>query len=75
MQLNCQLLQLFVQNSRRVLSRNEMLKDLSQSEDAPQAETLKARIKHLRQKLQAAGALADLIETVYALGYRLKPFV
>jgi DNA-binding response OmpR family regulator len=39
------------------------------------AETLKADIKHLRQKLQAAGAIADLIETVYAVGYRLKPNV
>jgi len=39
------------------------------------AETLKADIEHLRQKLQAAGAIADLIETVYDVGYRLKPNV
>lgn len=66
------LLQLFLQNGGRVLSRDEFLQHLWSAEDTPQADTVKAHIKHLRQKLQAVGAPADLIETVYGVGYRLK---
>ena len=38
----------------------------------PEEATVKAHIRGLRQKLEAAGAPHDLIETVYGLGYRLK---
>ena len=34
-------------------------------------ETIKAHMRNLRSKLTAAGAPADLIETIYGLGYRL----
>jgi DNA-binding response OmpR family regulator len=30
-------------------------------------------MRNLRQKLSAAGCAANLIETVYGLGYRLNP--
>ncbi|WP_373525109.1 response regulator, partial [Nostoc sp.] len=38
----------------------------------PGEEAVRTQIKGLRQKLKSAGA-ADLIETVYGIGYRLKP--
>ena len=36
-------------------------------------DTLRAHMRNLRQKLGAARAAPDLIETVYGLGYRLNP--
>jgi DNA-binding response OmpR family regulator len=39
--------------------------------DAPGADSLKTHIKNLRAKLSAAGAPADLVETVYGVGFRL----
>jgi hypothetical protein len=41
-------------------------------EEPPSENAVRAQIKSLRQKLKKAGAAADLIETVYGLGYRLK---
>ncbi len=67
------LLELFMRNSSRVYSRSAILDHLWSFEDPPGEETIRAHIKGLRQKLKGAGAPADLIETVYGLGYRLKP--
>lgn len=67
------LLELFMRNSSRVFSRSAILEQLWSFEEPPAEETVRAHIKGLRQKLKAAGAPADLIETVYGLGYRLKP--
>ncbi|NDC34811.1 MAG: DNA-binding response regulator [Synechococcaceae bacterium WB9_2_112] len=36
-------------------------------------DALRAHMRNLRQKLSAAGCAANLIETVYGLGYRLNP--
>ncbi len=66
------LLELFLRNSSRVYSRTAILDHLWSFEDPPAEDTIRAHIKGLRQKLKAAGAPADLIETVYGLGYRLK---
>ena len=66
------LLEMFMHNGRRVLNQSEILELLWHKEETPSADTVKAHIKNLRQKLQAVGAPADLIETVYGLGYRLK---
>lgn len=68
----CRLLELFLQKGRCILRRDEILKRLWQPEETPHEETIKAHIKHLRRKLQAVGAPADLIETVYGVGYRLQ---
>jgi diguanylate cyclase (GGDEF)-like protein len=67
------LLELFMRNSNRVFSRSAILEQLWSFEEPPAEETVRAHIKGLRQKLKSAGAPADLIETVYGLGYRLKP--
>ncbi|GAB1544513.1 hypothetical protein NUACC21_71890 [Scytonema sp. NUACC21] len=44
-------------------------------EDTPGEEAVRTHIKGLRQKVKAVGAPGDLIETVYGIGYRLKPQV
>jgi len=66
------LLELFLRNSNRVYSRSAILDHLWSFEEPPAEDTIRAHIKGLRQKLKAVGAPADLIETVYGLGYRLK---
>lgn len=68
------LLELFLRNGDRVLSRNTILHHLWASDDPPGAETVKVHLRSLRQKLKSLGAADDLIETIYGQGYRLKPF-
>ncbi|ACC83120.1 response regulator [Nostoc punctiforme] len=67
------LLELFLRNSRRVFSCGMILEHLWSYEDTPQEEAVRTHIKGLRQKLKAVGAPGDLVETVYGIGYRLKP--
>ena len=66
------LLEFFLRNGRRVFSRAQILEHLWSFEQVPEEATVKAHIRGLRQKLEAAGAPSDIIETVYGLGYRLK---
>ncbi|NEO99793.1 MAG: response regulator transcription factor [Symploca sp. SIO2E9] len=66
------LLEFFLRSGRRVFSRAQILEHLWPFERLPEEATVKAHIRGLRQKLEAAGAPSDLIETVYGLGYRLK---
>lgn len=66
------ILELFLRNSRRVFSQGAILEHLWSFEELPEEDTVRAHIKGLRQKLKAAGAPTDFIETVYGLGYRLK---
>ncbi|GBE94994.1 response regulator [Nostoc cycadae] len=67
------LLELFLRNSRRVFSCGMILEHLWSYEDTPGEEAVRTHIKGLRQRLKAVGAPSDLIETVYGIGYRLKP--
>ncbi|MBD2307724.1 response regulator [Chroococcidiopsis sp. FACHB-1243] len=67
------LLELFMRNPQRVFSRGAIVEQLWALDDPPEEDTIKSHIKSLRQKLKAAGASKDAIETVYGLGYRLKP--
>ena len=66
------LLELFLRNGNRVLSRSAILENLWSFDEPPDEDAVKAHIKRLRQKLKRAGAPNDFIETVYGLGYRLK---
>lgn len=66
------LLELFLRNSRRVFSCSAILERIWSFDKIPGEEAVRTQIKGLRQKLKTAGA-ADLIETVYGIGYRLKP--
>lgn len=67
------LLELFLRNSRRVFSCGMILEHLWSYETVPGEEAVRTHIKGLRQKLKSVGAPHDLIETVYGIGYRLKP--
>jgi DNA-binding response OmpR family regulator/HPt (histidine-containing phosphotransfer) domain-containing protein len=67
------LLDLFLRNPRRIFGRSEIVDRLWDLEDPPQEDTIKSYIKSLRHKLKTADAPSNLIETVYGLGYRLKP--
>lgn len=66
------MLELLLRNNQRVYSRAAILNQLwSFDDELPGEDTVKAHIKGLRQKLRVVGA-ANLIETVYGLGYRLN---
>jgi DNA-binding response OmpR family regulator len=67
------LLQLFLRNSQRIFSRSMILDRLWSIAEYPGEDAVTTHIKKLRQKLKAAGMTADLIETIYGLGYRLLP--
>lgn len=69
----CALLELFLRNSHRVFSCEAILENLWSFEEIPSDEAVRTHIKGLRHKLKAVGAPGDLIETVYGIGYRLKP--
>lgn len=67
------LLELFLRNPQRLLSRQAIIDHLWSIEETPVEGSVTNLVKDLRQRLKAAGMKADLIETVYGLGYRLKP--
>jgi DNA-binding response OmpR family regulator/HPt (histidine-containing phosphotransfer) domain-containing protein len=67
------MLELLLRNSKRVFSCNAILEHLWSYDEAPSEEAIRTHIKGIRQKLRRAGATTDLIETVYGIGYRLKP--
>ncbi|MGG6297126.1 PAS domain S-box protein [Leptolyngbya sp. AN02str] len=66
------LLELFLRYPQRVFSCGAILEHIWAFETMPGDEAVRTHIKGLRQKLKAAGAPADLVETVYGIGYRLK---
>jgi DNA-binding response OmpR family regulator len=66
------ILELFLRNPQRLFSRTAMLEQLwSYSRDMPDELTVKSHIRSLRQRLRTID-MADLIETVYGMGYRLN---
>lgn len=67
------LLELLMRNPRRVFSCGMLLEHLWTYEDMPGEEAVRTHIKGLRHKLRDADAPAEMIETVYGIGYRLKP--
>ncbi|MGD1860527.1 MAG: response regulator [Leptolyngbyaceae cyanobacterium] len=66
------LLELFLRHPEQVFSHAALAENLWTLEKLPTENTLRAHIKGLRKQLKAAG-VEDCIETVYGLGYRLKP--
>ncbi|NJL45830.1 MAG: response regulator [Leptolyngbyaceae cyanobacterium SM2_3_12] len=67
------LLELFLRHPHRLLSRTCIIDHLWPFDDAPVEGSVTTLIKDLRRRLKAAGMTQDPIETVYGLGYRLKP--
>jgi DNA-binding response OmpR family regulator len=70
--LNPSTYELLLRNGRRVLSRSMMIENVWSLESPPEEHTVKVHIRGLRQKLKAAGASEDFIETVHSMGYRLS---
>ena len=66
------LLELFLRHPHRIFSQTALLDHLWSLEDFPSENAVRTQIKGLRQKLKKAGAEANLIETIYGLGYRLQ---
>ncbi|MEB3277625.1 MAG: response regulator [Lyngbya sp.] len=67
------LLKLFLKNPERIYSRNAILDRLWGFDNAPTDRAIITHIKDLRKKLKAGGLTEEIIETVYGMGYRLKP--
>lgn len=67
------LLELFLRNPHRIFSTSALIDHVWSFEEPPTEDTVRSHIKKLRQKLKAAGAYDDPIETVYGIGYRLRP--
>lgn len=67
------LLEALIQARGRTCAKHTLLGSAwSWSEEAGEA-SLKTHIKNLRSKLCAASAPADLVQTVYGVGFRLNP--
>jgi DNA-binding response OmpR family regulator/HPt (histidine-containing phosphotransfer) domain-containing protein len=67
------ILELFLRNHHRVFNCGMILEHLWPYDEAPGEEAVRTHIKGLRHKLKVAGVPSDPIETVYGIGYRLKP--
>jgi DNA-binding response OmpR family regulator len=66
------LLELFLRNPQRAFSRSAIIDRLWSIDTTPSEGAVTNLIKDLRQKLKTAGMTADLLETVYGLGYRVR---
>ncbi|MBN3960330.1 response regulator [Nostoc sp. NMS8] len=67
------LLELFLQNPDRIFSRAVILDRLWGFGDAPTENAVTTHIKDLRKKLKTVGLTEEFLETVYGMGYRIKP--
>lgn len=67
------LLELFLRNPNRLFNRSNIIDHLWSYDDMPVEGSVTTLIKDLRRRLKAVGVEPDPIETVYGLGYRLKP--
>ncbi|MFM7575275.1 MAG: response regulator transcription factor [Snowella sp.] len=65
------ILELLLRNGRRVLSRSMIIDHIWKVESPLEEYTVKVHVRSLRQKLKAAGAPDDIIETLHGIGYRL----
>lgn len=66
------LLELFLRHPQRIFSRSNIIDHLWSIDETPVEGSVTNLIKDLRRRLKSAGINAELIETVYGLGYRLK---
>lgn len=67
------ILELLLLHPHRIFSRAAILERLWELDEAPTENAISSHIKAIRQKLRAAGATHDWIETMYGFGYRLRP--
>lgn len=67
------IIELLLQHNQKPLNACTIVDRVWNSLETPGEETVRVHIKDLRQKLKAAGAPGDLIQTIYRRGYRLNP--
>jgi two-component system, OmpR family, manganese sensing response regulator len=67
-----QLIEYFMRHPNRILSRNQIEQALWSWGTQPESNAVTTLVRRLRQRLEAVGA-KDWLETVYGMGYRLKP--
>ncbi len=67
-----ELLRCFVTDPGKAFSREQLLEKVWGYEYAGDTRTVDVHIRHLRLKLSADSALAEAVETVRGLGYRLR---
>jgi len=67
------LLKYFVENSERVLSREELLNDVWGYNSYPTTRTVDNQILKLRQKLEPGSVDPHHLQTVYGAGYKFVP--
>jgi diguanylate cyclase (GGDEF)-like protein len=67
------LLELLLRNSHRIFNSNVLIDQIWSFEEPPTEDTIRSHVKGLRHKLKTAGVSGDPIETVYGIGYRLRP--
>lgn len=66
------ILELLLRHPQQIFSRSSILDLVWAAGDFPSEESVTTHIKGLRQKFKTAGMIADPIETLYGLGYRLR---
>lgn len=66
------ILALLLRHPNQIFSRSALIDRLWELEETPTESAISSHIKAIRQKLKAAGATQDLIETIYGFGYRLR---
>jgi OmpR-family two-component system manganese-sensing response regulator len=67
-----QLLEYFLRHPRQVLSHNQIENALWEWDFEPESNAVTKLVRRLRQRLEALGA-AEWVETIYGMGYRLRP--
>ncbi|MEB3312478.1 MAG: response regulator transcription factor [Snowella sp.] len=65
------ILELFLKNPNRVLTRSDILDKLWDFDQSSGEGTVKTHITNLRNKLRSVSGKDSLIETIYGIGYRL----
>jgi DNA-binding response OmpR family regulator len=66
------ILELLLLHPKQIFSRSAIIDRLWELEETPTESAISSHIKAIRQKLKAAGAKQDWIETMYGFGYRLR---
>lgn len=71
--LEFRLLSILAEHPGRVYSRGQLMTSLYSDQRVVCDRTIDSHIKKLRKKISAAGAKADLIQSVYGVGYKYEP--
>lgn len=65
------ILKLLLEHPRQVVTRSQLLEDLSRDTPDCVESSLKVHVSNLRRKLREAGA-GDMIEAVWGIGFKLR---